>query len=352
MAILPRKPGAFAAGPIRMSTSQTNQRFPALQSAAQPGPGRFGFPVELIGRILCPRDSGQLVLLSANFAHSVPEGWVKCDKCNTGYEIRSGILRLMPGNEKIDALVKSEQDARDEGAARYDGRFRPWENAVELSAIHSAVSFPLRGVFVDLACGTGRLTSHLAPLAEATIAVDFSESSLRILAGKCTPGLKVGLVWSDATQMRFAPDSIDLALATQFLEHIPNQAQRLRFFARIHSALRNGGDLVLSAYYYSALRALLRRKQEGRHGNGIFYHRFTKSEMKSELAGLFHVLCTRPIQIDPRLLPLSNRAMTFISRGLEKVRMPFWVGQLLFVKARKRTPAVSPDNGSVVLVRG
>jgi SAM-dependent methyltransferase len=317
-------------------------RIPTAESSYRACPskqgdsGGDGFPVDLINRVLCPKDSGRLALSSTGVHPRVLQGWVQCDTCGTSYEIRSGILRLMPGQEEIEALVRTEQDARDEGAARYDGRFRPWENAIELSAIRSAVNFSRRGIMVDLACGTGRLTTQLAPLAEATIAVDLSENSLRVLAKKLGPGVKVGLVWSDATQLRLAAESIDLALATQFLEHIPTRAQRLRFFTSVYAALRDGGELVLSAYYYSALRALLRRKQEGFHANGIFYHRFTKSEMKSELAGLFQILWARPIQVDPRLLPVSNHATTFFANCLEKIRMPYWVGQLLLVRARKR----------------
>jgi SAM-dependent methyltransferase len=329
----------------RIPTAETSHR---LRPSEQGDSGGVGFPVDLIGRVLCPKDSGRLLLGSPEVQPCILQGWVRCDTCGSSYEIRSGILRLMPGQEEIEELVRTEQGARDQGAARYDRRFRPWENAIELSAIRSAVNFGRRGIMVDLACGTGRLTIQLGRFAEATIAVDLSENSLRILGKKLEPGMKVGLVWSDATQLRLVPDSIDWALATQFLEHIPNRAQRLRFFTGVHAALRDGGELVLSAYYYSALRALLRRKQEGFHANGIFYHRFTKSEMKSELAGLFQILWTRPIQTDPRLLPVSNRAMTFIANCLEKIRVPFWVGQLLLVRARKRAAGLSRTNGHEV----
>jgi SAM-dependent methyltransferase len=329
----------------RIPTAETSHR---VRPSEQGDSGGVGFPVDLIGRVLCPKDSGRLLLDSTGVQPRILQGWVRCDTCGGFYEIRSGILRLMPGQEEIEELVRTEQDARDQGAARYDARFRPWENAIELSAIRSAVNFGRRGIMVDLACGTGRLTIQLARLAEATIAVDLSENSLRILGKKLEPGMKVGLVWSDATQLRLAPDSIDWALATQFLEHIPNRAQRLRFFMGVHAALRDGGELVLSAYYYSALRALLRRKQEGFHANGIFYHRFTKSEMKRELAGLFQILWTRPIQTDPRLLPVSNRAMTLIASCLEKIRVPFWVGQLLLVRARKRAAGLGRTNGHEV----
>lgn len=319
-----------------MSSTQATKRAASAQGSVLSDPRSYGFPVHLLRLVLCPRDAGRLMLLATGSPRFVREGWVQCAACRATYEICAGILRLLPGEEEVAALVKTEQAARDEGAERYDARFRPWENAVELSALRRASNLSLGGVMLDVACGTGRLTVPLAGLASATIAADLSEDSLRVFAAKLSPETKIGLVWSDAAQLRLAPASIDLALATQFIEHIPDRARRLRFFEGIHAALRDGGELLLSAYYYSALRVLLRRNREGLHSNGIFYHRFSGSEIRSELNGLFHVLSTRPVQIDPRLLPISNRATTWIASTLEKLRLPFWVGQLLLVKARKR----------------
>ncbi|MGB2593198.1 MAG: methyltransferase domain-containing protein [Candidatus Acidiferrum sp.] len=328
-----------------MNWTQAAKRSTSVRYETLGDPERFGFPIELLGLILCPRDSGRLALLETGCPSFVREGWVQCASCRATYEIREGILRLFPAQEAIDPLVKTEQEARDEGAIRYDDRFRPWENAVELSALRAASNLSHRGVMLDLACGTGRLTIPLAALASATIAADLSEASLRVLAGKLRSNSKVALVWSDATQLRLARGSIDFALATQFIEHIPDRAKRLRFFSGIRSALRDGGEFVLSAYYYSALRALLGRKREGFHANGIYYHRFTSSEIRTEMDGLFDVLWTRPTQIDPRLLPASSRATIWLARVFEKMRIPFWIGQLLLVKARKRSgPAVSSGN--------
>jgi SAM-dependent methyltransferase len=336
MVLLGEQTGFFATWCFEVSTTAMHERPLALGAKNEADSGRYGFPAKLLELVLCPRDSGRLKLSAIGPTAFVRQGWAHCDRCKAHYEIRAGILRLLPGQEDIEVLVKTEQGARDASAEQYDARFRPWENAIEMSAIQAAESFTRCTTMVDLACGTGRLTIQLAALAGATLAVDFSEKSLQILATKLEPGANVGLVWSDAIQLRLAPDSVDVAIATQLLEHIPDKAQRLRLFSNVHGALRDGSEFVLTAYYYSALRALLRRKKEGLHSNGIFYHRFTSSEIRNELGDLFDVLCTRPVQIDPRLLPHSNRATTYFARGLEKMRMPFWIGQLLLVKARKR----------------
>lgn len=329
-----------------MTGAQAAKRGNTVRCEIVSEPVRYGFPLELLYLVLCPNDSGHLALLETRCPSTVREGWTQCAICRRTYEIREGILRLLPSQEEIDSLVKTEQEARDEGAVRYDGRFRPWENAIELSALRAASNLSRRGIMLDLACGTGRLTLPLSANASATIAADLSEESLRVLAGKLPPNSKIGLVWSDATQLRLAPGSIDFALATQFIEHIPGRDQRFRFFSGIHHALREGGEFVLSAYYYSALRDFLRRQREGFHANGIFYHRFTGAEIRAELSGLFDVLWTRPTQIDPRLLPASNRAATWIAGAAEKIRLPFWVGQLLLVKARKRPTAAAPPGSS------
>ena len=107
--------------------------------------------------------------------------------CGTLYEIRDGILRLLPAQEFIAPLTRKEQAARDVSAASYDSHFSEWENAVEVSAIMDGESLFLDKRILDLACGTGRITTHILPHAKAMVSVDLSEESLRILGQKEGP---------------------------------------------------------------------------------------------------------------------------------------------------------------------
>ena len=294
-----------------------------------------GFPIELIKLVLCPKDSGALVVAQATQLNYVDAGVARCMKCGASYEIRHGILRILPGQEPLDPISVNEQGARDLKAEAYDAHFSEWTNFVELSALLKEKSSFVGKVVLDFACGTGRITTHVLPHARAVLASDISETSLRVFAEKVGVGANLGLVWGDATQLRIAPASIDFALSTQLLEHIPTTAKRAKFLQGVHSALTRAGVLLLTVYYYSTLRRLLHKGQEGHHSNGIFYRRFTCDEIKNELSGLFRIGVLQPIQIDPRALSLWPPIGNWLGQRLETTFMRDLIGQLLFVEATK-----------------
>jgi SAM-dependent methyltransferase len=299
-----------------------------------------GFPIQLIGLVLCPKDSGMLAVAEATQSKYVEAGIAHCVRCGASYEIRDGILRILPGQEPLDPVSLDEQDERDLKADSYDAHFSEWANSVELAAVLEDKSTFMDKIVLDLACGTGRVTTHLLPHARAILASDLSEASLRVLAQKVGAGANIGLVWGDATQLRVAPESFDLALSTQLLEHIPSADKRAKFLHGIHSALTQTGVLLLTVYYYSTLRRLLRRHQEGHHSNGIYYRRFSREEIKKELSGLFRIGALRPIQIDPRLFPSSLPIANWLAENLEKTIMRDLMGQLLFVEASKKSASL------------
>ena len=272
----------------------------------------------------------------------VVAGHLRCTDCGTLYEIRDGILRLLPAQAFMDPFMAKEQETRDVSASRYDSHFSEWENAVEVAAIMNEKALFLKKTILDLACGTGRITTHILPHAGAIISVDISEESLRILGQKAGPCGKLGLVWSDATQLRLLPDAFDLALSTQLLEHLPSIEGRKRFLKSVYTALNPSGVFVLTAYYYSSLRRLLRRSQEGFHSNGIFYHRFTRGEIESEFSGMFQILYSRPIQVDPRLIRAFGPFASRLAKVLESIVFQSLVGQLLYVRAQKADAAFAP----------
>jgi len=293
------------------------------------------FPVELLSLVLCPKDSGALVVPGNAPPQFVETGVTQCGRCAATYEIRKGILRILPGQQPLDPVTREEQSERDLQAEKYDAHFSAWANSVEMSALlrESAASFGK--IILDLACGTGRITTRLLPNARGILASDLSEESLAVLSKKLSPGANIGLVWADATQLRIAPESVDLVISTQLLEHIPSADQRARFLEGVHSALTADGIFLLTVYYYSIFRRLAGRRQEGHHANGIFYRRFTGEEIMRDFSGLFQIGKLQPIQVDPRLFRGSFPILNWIARGLEKTFFPSLIGQLLFVKASK-----------------
>ena len=234
-----------------------------------------GFPIGLIRLVLCPKDSGTLAVAEATQLKYIDTGVARCVRCGASYQIRHGILRILPGQEPLDPISINEQGERDLRADGYDAHFSESANSVELAAVLKERSSFLDKTVLDVASGTGRVTTRLLPHARAVLASDMSEASLQVFAQKVRAESNLGLVWADATQLRVAPGTVDLAVSTQLLEHIPTTAKRIKFLQGVHSALTRAGVLLLTVYYYSTLRRLLRRHQEGHHSNGIFYRRFT-----------------------------------------------------------------------------
>jgi hypothetical protein len=72
------------------------------------------------------------------------------------------------------------------------------------------------------------------------------------------------------------------------LEHLPSHEIRQAAVSEIARALAPGGRLALSAYWHAPLlRAVLRR--EGKHSGAIFYHRFSRDELRALLESEFDV---------------------------------------------------------------
>jgi len=301
----------------------------------------YGFPVKWLSVVLCPKDDSPLSLLDAKQAPRVVQGIARCPKCSARFEIREGILRLLPAQGNLDLMTSREQEARDERAGGYDARFRDWENTVEVAALLAEAPSIADKVVLDVACGTGRLTRRLLPLVRTILAADLSEESLQLFAKKLPATADVGLIWADATRLRFARGTFDTALSTQLFEHLSSPQQRAEFLEGIYLALKEDGTLLLSLYYYSLLRALLGRKQEGVHATSIYYRRYTRAELEREFAGRFRVMQARPIQIDRRLVPGKSKLAAKLATILERTLLPRIVGQLLFVTAKKDFAAPS-----------
>jgi len=295
----------------------------------------FGFPVKLLPLILCPKDSGTLAVPESAQSDFIETGVAQCGRCGAIYEIQKGILLILPGQRSLDPVTREEQSERDLQAERYDAHFSEWANSVELSALLKESSAVFGKTILDLACGTGRITTSLLPRARGILASDLSQESLAVFSKKLGPGVNIGLVWADATQLRIAPESVDLAISTQLLEHIPSADQRAQFLEGVHSALRADGVFLLTVYYYSVLRRLLGRRQEGYHAGGIFYRRFTREDVRRDFSGLFRIGKLQPIQIDLRLFRGSIPILNWVARGMEKTFFRNLIGQLLFVKASK-----------------
>ncbi len=307
-----------------------------LNSGPSAAPEFRGFPVALLDAVRCPHDGQRLVMGDGRGDEFVRAGTVRCIACGRVCEIRAGILRLLPLQQPLSRVTHEEQQARDRGADGYDAHFSAWSNTVEMKAVFANPAAFLGKTVLDLACGTGRMTVRLLGIAQAVLATDFSESSLLHLAKKASGAeTRLGLVWCDVTQLVLSPAFFDAVISAQLLEHIPSQEQRAALLGRVRTGLKPSGCLLLTVYHYNLLREILRRPRDGVHENGIFFHRFTGTELAHELAAFFPQPEVNCLQIDPRWFPAGAPVRGWLARILEPTVGTRLFGQLLFARVVK-----------------
>lgn len=96
------------------------------------------------------------------------------------------------------------------------------------------------GVALDAACGTGRVSRYLRQLGHEVIGVDSSPEMLAS-ARKQTP--EADFREGSLQSLPLPDDSVDVAVTTLALCHVPDLGPVMAEFARV---LRPGGDLVIS----------------------------------------------------------------------------------------------------------
>jgi SAM-dependent methyltransferase len=106
---------------------------------------------------------------------------------------------------------------------------------------------------LDLGCGFGRHAYQAARLGAQVVAFDFGADEVRsvqdtfgamAVAGELDPvGSRVGSVQGDALALPFDDDTFDRVIASEILEHIPDDEQAMAELARV---LRPGGTMAIT----------------------------------------------------------------------------------------------------------
>jgi len=83
---------------------------------------------------------------------------------------------------------------------------------------------------LDIGCGTGYGTAHLAENAKSIVGVDISKSALK-WARKRYPGIRY--LEMDVQQLEFPDRSFDVIVSSENFEHLPDQAKHVAELARV-----------------------------------------------------------------------------------------------------------------------
>jgi cyclopropane fatty-acyl-phospholipid synthase-like methyltransferase len=100
---------------------------------------------------------------------------------------------------------------------------------------------------LDIGCGRGDVLRSAAARGAYALGIDYSHAAMRLVAdvlGRSRNGHRAGVARMDATRLALRPQSFDVALMLDVVEHL-YQPDLERALAEAHTALKPGGRLVI-----------------------------------------------------------------------------------------------------------
>lgn len=137
----------------------------------------------------------------------------------------------------------------------YDERYGEEQEAKYKTAL---VGVKPRGLVLDVGCGTGLFSNHVASEAEKVVGVDFSKELLLKAKERAETLENVDLVQADADHLPFRNDLFDVVFAFTMLQNMPKPLETLR---ETHRIARKGAVVMVTglkkAVSLKALKELL-----------------------------------------------------------------------------------------------
>jgi SAM-dependent methyltransferase len=220
------------------------------------------------------------------------------------YPVVDGIPILLPtalreamaAPEDVSEAAEKQREmaARDAQVVDYDKMLglRVFTTAEVPMSLHylrpDADSLMLEG-----GCGTGRMTPAFVDAARGLMALDFSVESIKVARGKLTPEQleKVLFIQADLSKLPIASEVFDRVGSFGVYEHIPTPDARARALAEMARVLKprtHGSRFALSAYRWGPPQSW-GGEREGHHAGGIYFYRFTQSELRAQVQPYFEV---------------------------------------------------------------
>ena len=280
-----------------------------------------------------------------------------CTTCARRYPVIHGVLSFLADVELVGA-DRAEQQARDDEASWYDTLWPEYADRIECPAHAEQMGRPA-GPVLDIGCGPGRITGHLArDLGLPTIALDYSLESLRLLVPRCA-GLAVLPVHADARHLPLRDGAVTGATSGMCYEHL-RAADRSLMLQETSRVLQRGASFGVTTLNYNLTFRLWKLKgnrnaKEGEHlfGANFYFVRQTPAEFRAELAEVFTVervvgIRNFPVRSIAGLLGrgagdrTADRFMAFMTRTgykadrlLERTPIGRYLGFLLLARATK-----------------
>lgn len=170
------------------------------------------------------------------------EGRLACAGCGREYPVSAGVPRLVAGEARDPKVVKTRDSFAWEWS-RYPGAL-PEDQRVFLEEIQLQASDFKGKLVLDAGCGMGRYSCVVLSLGAEVVALDISESLLR-LAGRAASEPRLHVVQGDLLKPPFKKGIFDIALSQGVLHHT---ADTHAAFREVAALVKPGG--LLSVWLY------------------------------------------------------------------------------------------------------
>ena len=99
---------------------------------------------------------------------------------------------------------------------------------------------------LDIACGRGEMVLQSGLRGAYAVGIDYAQAAMSFARRslESESGVRAGLVRMDATRLAFRPETFDLAMMLDFVEHV-HQPELEQSFAEVARALKPGGRLII-----------------------------------------------------------------------------------------------------------
>ncbi|MFW9804159.1 MAG: class I SAM-dependent methyltransferase [Candidatus Thorarchaeota archaeon] len=240
--------------------------------------------------------------------------------------------------DRIHTTEFYERDAIDYDRKRYSSISGHLWHLSQIQALNMIL--PTRdvagSVIIDLGCGTGRISIHLARNASKLIAVDASETMLSLARKRIEQeGLenRLAILQSDAGNLKVESNSVDTVVSINVFSHLPHLTKVVR---EIHRVLKPGGNLVfnypnLHSIFFPAALSITRRKQSA--FEKVYTRWYTSKEIQSLLTKSGFKIQSQIGLLLPTSLPISGfHRLGFFSRPIVNQRI-LSLCSMIFIKA-------------------
>lgn len=154
---------------------------------------------------------------------------------------------MVTSPEKARAIKRQLLETFDEIAPQFNvTRYKPWPESKRFIS-----TFPKDSYFLDLGCGNGRNSVHLAKEGMRVVVCDFSRVLLEIAQNKFEWNQvldRTQIFQGDISSLPIKNDAFDAVLYIATIHHLPLSEERLASLMEVKRILKPGGRVLVSAW--------------------------------------------------------------------------------------------------------